>query len=801
MRIKLTNEQVKRLQENSKRKNVILSEGQFNRLFDVDDTFDVDTAMKQFRGDYKPQSETEHEKTFNSFNESDATPMSFEEFGSKIKGVFKGLHNGDKTKLEKFAGEIKATASEMLSQMKDLGMFNILTKDEIDYLRFSKNNIVDNVKTLYSYYQNKFTREGMVQFGDDIEMIDEYQDPREETPEFNKPTEPKVKTFSVKYYNNEIAILSDAEGNDYLFNYTDIDPKEFLEFSDTEIVGYEEDPDDGTMSPEYGETNINDETIERFVNTYVSTLSQGEGISGYNDGEDIVLIDSQLGDEIVRLYSEDASKIMSILNDVEESTGAASAGAYVGPAFLEEDLDEDKQIIRGLLGKTLLDRDSETKYLVLDIDSIDEKRYKDHIVVFFNVMDVNHGNQTKIGLNIESIMDLLMGKSAAKFGYDQLVMLKESEVPKLNMFSAESGKECKTSDNIANHNAKYGVTQLSEEEEVNEAYGKPKPKQEKNPELGEPKSKKDKQPKPKQEKNPELGKEKKVKKPKPKSEDNPELGKPKSKKDVQPKPKQEKNPEISEEIDEATGAASASAYSTPKMWAKSKKDHRGSQTPMYKGGTFVTESREKAQIYVALKKNGYDLDTDFTFNKRGFIANDIETARNMVDAMAGEYNANIGEELPDGKTPVEFFKVVKPAKQAELQFPMDESKDGKFVELDDCTKLNNNKEAQEGGCSQGAVDNVVKTFESVCKQVAETTKKDIDEVRKTLIENKLHESFDMEDYYNYMWTEMGMGSRTADNLKDFLETREIDGDTFEEVYRIFKINDVDLQNILDILGL
>lgn len=33
---------------------------------------------------------------------------------------------------------------------------------------------------------------------------------------------------------------------------------------------------------------------------------------------------------------------------------------------------------------------------------------------------------------------------------------------------------------------------------------------------------------------------------------------------------------------------------------------------------------------------------------------------------------------------------------------------GEFVEFDDCTKLNNNKEAQEGGCSVGAIDNVVK---------------------------------------------------------------------------------------------
>ena len=33
---------------------------------------------------------------------------------------------------------------------------------------------------------------------------------------------------------------------------------------------------------------------------------------------------------------------------------------------------------------------------------------------------------------------------------------------------------------------------------------------------------------------------------------------------------------------------------------------------------------------------------------------------------------------------------------------------GAFVEFDDCTKLNNNKEAQKGGCSTGAADGVVK---------------------------------------------------------------------------------------------
>lgn len=48
-------------------------------------------------------------------------------------------------------------------------------------------------------------------------------------------------------------------------------------------------------------------------------------------------------------------------------------------------------------------------------------------------------------------------------------------------------------------------------------------------------------------------------------------------------------------------------------------------------------------------------------------------------------------------------KVVK-----ETAFDKTQWAGGEFVEFDDCTKLNNNKEAQNGGCSTGAIDNVVK---------------------------------------------------------------------------------------------
>lgn len=83
---------------------------------------------------------------------------------------------------------------------------------------------------------------------------------------------------------------------------------------------------------------------------------------------------------------------------------------------------------------------------------------------------------------------------------------------------------------------------------------------------------------------------------------------------------------------------------------------------------------------------------------------------------------------------------IKENAQKDTQYP-----GGGFVELDDCTKLNNNKVAQDGGCSQGAVDNVVTTKtsansvvakENVYEAVAKKTGKTIDEVRAIINKSK-----------------------------------------------------------------
>ena len=70
---------------------------------------------------------------------------------------------------------------------------------------------------------------------------------------------------------------------------------------------------------------------------------------------------------------------------------------------------------------------------------------------------------------------------------------------------------------------------------------------------------------------------------------------------------------------------------------------------------------------------------------------------------------------------------------------------GEMVHFNPCTKLNNNKVAQGGGCSQGSIDNVVTTNKtknsvisknSVYETIAKKTGKSISEIKKIITRKK-----------------------------------------------------------------
>ncbi len=107
---------------------------------------------------------------------------------------------------------------------------------------------------------------------------------------------------------------------------------------------------------------------------------------------------------------------------------------------------------------------------------------------------------------------------------------------------------------------------------------------------------------------------------------------------------------------------------------------------------------------------------------------------------SGPYDANA---LPGIGRNGEFKTPKKSKAEVKTQYPK-----GGFVEIGGCAKLNNNKSAQNGKCSTGAVDNVVKVkqtkgsiispslSESLLEAVAMKTGKTIAEV-KQIIESKL----------------------------------------------------------------
>tara|TARA_R110000796_G_scaffold18980_2_gene57149 strand:- start:12216 stop:15437 length:3222 start_codon:yes stop_codon:yes gene_type:complete len=77
--------------------------------------------------------------------------------------------------------------------------------------------------------------------------------------------------------------------------------------------------------------------------------------------------------------------------------------------------------------------------------------------------------------------------------------------------------------------------------------------------------------------------------------------------------------------------------------------------------------------------------------------------------------------LGEGKTikitQEQLNKIVESENMTQTAYP-----NGEMIDFDDCVKFNNNTKAQDGGCSQGAVDNVVKTKKTKGSVVSEGLK-------------------------------------------------------------------------------
>jgi hypothetical protein len=147
-----------------------------------------------------------------------------------------------------------------------------------------------------------------------------------EEPKSNRGLIPSKQYVDLKFMNPEIAILKDLNsGNLYVFDYGQMDKEIFEPY--VEKYGFLDSQGDIEYSDEY---EIDDETIENYVNDNFQEMSKGEGFEDFERNElDLVVIDEELKDELLNLYDKD-SKLVITLKPIAEETGAASSGAYTG---------------------------------------------------------------------------------------------------------------------------------------------------------------------------------------------------------------------------------------------------------------------------------------------------------------------------------------------------------------------------------------------------------------------------------------------------------------------------------------
>lgn len=128
---------------------------------------------------------------------------------------------------------------------------------------------------------------------------------------YNQP-EPRLEKSKAKQIfkplgmNKEIVLLNGPDGI-YVFDYDNLSREEL-------------------PNTEY---QLNDEDVAQYVNDNFKNLSKGVGLQGFHEGADLVKMDEKLREELAKIYNKD-QKFVHLLNRVEETTGAASSGAFTG---------------------------------------------------------------------------------------------------------------------------------------------------------------------------------------------------------------------------------------------------------------------------------------------------------------------------------------------------------------------------------------------------------------------------------------------------------------------------------------
>ena len=143
-------------------------------------------------------------------------------------------------------------------------------------------------------------------------------------------------TFELKVMADEYAIFEKA-GQHYVYDIESVTSDAYGPYAEREETPLGRD-EDGMMDVEYGEFDIDEQTVSNFLNDNLGELSMGSGLDDFENGANFVLIDNELLEELKDLGSyishpRDKQNWFNFLTSigVNEVTSAASSGAFVGP--------------------------------------------------------------------------------------------------------------------------------------------------------------------------------------------------------------------------------------------------------------------------------------------------------------------------------------------------------------------------------------------------------------------------------------------------------------------------------------
>lgn len=121
---------------------------------------------------------------------------------------------------------------------------------------------------------------------------------------------PKQRHVDVRAHDNEIAVMTDATGNDYVFYFGNLKKSDLADYG--RVSGHWEKDGEGGGSFEMDLDNwdIDGEAIEGYVNDNWEKLTKGSGLQDWEKGIDIVKVDDAVKNDIVQTFGEKFAKYL-----------------------------------------------------------------------------------------------------------------------------------------------------------------------------------------------------------------------------------------------------------------------------------------------------------------------------------------------------------------------------------------------------------------------------------------------------------------------------------------------------------